>query len=104
MALKVTKEIPARFRINARMDEAGQLDLAVHASAVYGTPVDAKTGEHSCSVRFERTPPELRDKLKGVLEEIRVHTERHVATDLLRAIIVSRETALRLGEIKEEEG
>jgi hypothetical protein len=103
MALKITKEIQARMRLRAAMDEAGELVLAVHASAVYGTPVNKAAGEHTCSVRYENTPPALVAKLKGVLEEIRAYAEAHVATDLMRAITVARETGLRLGEIKEEE-
>lgn len=96
------QEIPASIKVRAQMDDAGELALTVQVSAPYGTPVDKKSGEHICSARVEdQVPGELRTRLKEALDAIRAHTEAHCALTLQRAIILSRETALRLGEIKE---
>lgn len=100
--LTLKQEIPARIRIRGQMDEAGEMDLVVQVSAPYGVPVDGKSGEHTASARVEgKVPPELRDSLKGALEAIRAHTEKTCAEAIQRALIIARDTGLRLGEIKE---
>lgn len=100
--LTLKQEIPAKIRVRAQLDEAGDLGLMVQVSAPYGTPVNPKTGTHECSVDFGRKiPGELRTALKHALEAIRGYTEAHCAQDLQRAIIISHDAGVRLGEIKE---